>query len=165
MKYSIAILLMIMSIASAQNINYTIKSNSNLRTIKEDKPFSTDIIKGKTFLVNYVDPDKRELNKAFMRELEKFNKGQTGSVAIINLAATWLPNSLIEGELKKSQKAHPTTIYVKDYNKVLVKRWGLKDDDYNTLIFDKNRKLLFKANGKLTAKQQQKVKALLGAKD
>jgi|GEM_PF-1888735 len=164
MRY-FGVVAMMINIALAQNIHYTIEGDKNIRTIKEDKPFSTDIIKGKIFLVNYVDPDERELNKAFMRELEKFNKGQIGSIAIINLAATWLPNSLIEGELKKSQKAHPTTIYVKDYNKVLVKRWGLKDDDYNTLIFDKNRKLIFKANGKLTAKQQQKIKALLGAKE
>ncbi|MBN2824027.1 MAG: transcriptional regulator [Campylobacterales bacterium] len=149
----------------AQTIDYSIKNNTHLRMITNDKPFSTDIIKGKRFLLNYVDPDARELNRAFMRELEAFNKGQIGSIAIINLAATWLPNSLIESELKKSQKAHPTTIYVKDYNKVLVKKWELKDDDYNTLIFDKNRKLLFKAHGKLTPKQQQKIKAFLGAKD
>ncbi|MEA2027787.1 MAG: YtfJ family protein [Campylobacterota bacterium] len=164
MKYIIVTLLIVINIASAQNISYTINENPNLRTIKENKPFSSDIIKGKTFLVNYVDPDERELNKAFMRELEKFNKGQIGSIAIINLAATWLPNSLIEGELRKSQKAHPTTIYVKDYKKVLVKKWELKDDDYNTLIFDKNQKLLFRAHGKLNAKQQAEIKRILGAK-
>jgi len=144
----------------AQN-SYTIKNDNNVRLIKDNRPFSSDIIKGKTFLVNYVDPDAREVNRAFMRELEKLNNGKTGSIAIINLAATWLPNSLIEGELKKSQKVHPTTLYVKDYNKVLVKKWGLKDNDYNTLIFDKNKKLLFKAHGKLTPQQQKQIKEIL----
>jgi len=159
---SLLLILMFLSLVTADSITYSIKGNHDLRTISNDQPFSTDIIKGKRFLLNYVDPDKRELNRAFMRELETFNQGKTGSIAIINLAATWLPNTLIESELKESQKSHPTTLYVKDYAKVLVKAWGLKDDDYNTLIFDQNRKLLFKAHGKLSPFQQEEIKKILG---
>ena len=43
------------------------------------------------------------------------------SVAVINLAATWKPNSIIGLILSSKQKEFPKTIYVEDENSKLVK--------------------------------------------
>jgi len=129
----------------------------------DGKPFSTETIKGKVYLVIYADPDKRELNENFAETIKKqqFDRNRFGSIAIINMKATWIPNFVLNGILKKKQEKYPNTIYVKDYDKVFVKKWGLKDDDYNVLLFDKQGKLLFYKSGKLTEEDIQKVIKLI----
>ncbi len=121
--------------------------------------FSTEMIKGKVYLVLYVDPDVRKKNDKFVEEIkkQKFDKSKFGSIVIINMSATWLPNFALNKILKKKQKQFPDTIYVKDYKKVFVKKWGLKDDDYNVLLFDKNGKLLFYKSGKMSEEDTKKV--------
>jgi len=71
-------------------------------------------------------------------------------VAIINMAATWLPNFAISSSLKEKQKRYPRTIYVRDYKKVLVKAWNLADNNSDVLAFDRQGKLIFRKDGKLT---------------
>ncbi len=68
---------------------------------------------------------------------------------MINMAATWLPNFAISSALKDKQERYPTTIYVRDYKKVLVQKWGLADDNSVVLAFDKDGRLLFRKDGKL----------------
>ena len=121
--------------------------------------FSTEMIKGKVYLVLYVDPDVRKKNDEFVEKIKEqhFDHSKFGSIVIINMAATWLPNFALNKILKKKQKEFPDTIYVKDYKKVFVKKWGLKDDDYNVLLFDKNGKLLFLKSGKMSEEDTQKV--------
>jgi len=70
-------------------------------------------------------------------------------VAIINMAATWLPNFAIASSLESKQKKYPNTIYVKDLKKVLVSGWGMGDDSYNVLILSKQGKILFYKKGTL----------------
>ena len=127
------------------------------------EPFSTKIIKNKVFLVIYADPDKKDLNEDFTERIKKqnFDKTKFGSIAIINMKATWIPNFVLNGILKEKQKKYPNTIYVKDYNKIFVKKWNLKDDDFNVLLFDKDGKLLFYKAGKLTNKDTEKVIKLI----
>ncbi|WP_457624275.1 YtfJ family protein [Persephonella sp.] len=129
----------------------------------DGKPFSTEMIKGKVYLVIYADPDKRDLNEDFAEAIKKqqFDKSRFGSIAIINMKATWIPNFVLNGILKKKQEKYPNTIYVKDYDKVFVKKWGLKDDDYNVMLFDKEGKLLFYKSGKLTEEDTRKVIQLI----
>ncbi|WP_457638742.1 YtfJ family protein [Persephonella sp.] len=129
----------------------------------DGKPFSTETIKGKVYLVVYADPDKKDLNEDFAEAVKKqnFDRSKFGSIAIINMKATWIPNFVLNGILKKKQEKYPNTIYVKDYDKVFVREWGLKDDDYNVLLFDKNGKLLFYKSGKMTEEDTQKVIQLI----
>ena len=123
------------------------------------KPFSTKMIKGKVYLVFYVDPDVRDLNNHFIQKLKKqnFDKEKFGSIVIINMKATWLPGFILNKLLKEKQKEFPDTVYVKDKNKIFVKEWRLKDDDYNVLLFDKSGKLIFYKSGKLSNKDIQTV--------
>ena len=117
------------------------------------------MLKDKVYVLFYVDPDKKSDNEAFIDALHKknYDKEKYGSVAIINLKATWLPNFAIEKKLKAKQKEFPNTIYAKDKTKYLVKEWNLADDASNILIFDKEGKLIYQHEGAVTDKEMQKA--------
>jgi predicted transcriptional regulator len=73
------------------------------------------------------------------------------------MAATWLPNFAISSSLKDKQKRYPRTIYVRDDKKVLVNAWKIADDSSNVLAFDKQGKLIFRKDGKLTTDEIQRL--------
>ena len=118
----------------------------------DGKAWNSSMLKGKMYTLFYVDPDERNLNNDFADALKakKFDRNKANSVAIINLAATWLPNAILESKLKDKQKKFPHTLYVKDKEKVLVKKWGLADDNSDILIFDQQGKLIYKKFGKMS---------------
>jgi len=123
----------------------------------------SSMLKGKIYTVFYVDPDERDLNNALADALKarKFDRKKVNSVAIINLAATWIPNVLLESLLKKKQKKFPDTIYAKDKKKVLVDKWHLADENSDILIFDKKGKLIYKKFGKVTESEIKDVIKLI----
>jgi len=125
--------------------------------------WSSSMLVNKVTLLFYVDPDKKEENSALTKALKAkhFDRNKYRSVAIINLAATWMPDAVIEMKLKAKQKEFPDTLYVKDKKKVLVKKWGLKDDASDVLLFDKNGKLIYKKFGRLGQKEIEKVISLI----
>jgi len=126
-------------------------------------PWESSMLKGKIYTLFYVDPDERDLNNPLADALKakKFDRKKVNSVAIINLAATWLPNIVLEAKLKEKQKKFPHTIYVKDKKKVLVKEWNLADDNSDILIFDKKGKLIYKKFGKVSDDEIKDVIALI----
>ncbi len=132
----------------------------------DGSPWSSNTIKDSVFVMFYVDPDKKSVNEEFSKALKEKKyreKGNFNSIAIVNLAATWKPNFVIEKILKSKQEEFPKTTYVKDKASVLVKEWDLKDDASNVLIFDKNGKLLFYKSGKLDKADTQKAFSLIEA--
>ena len=110
-------------------------------------------MRGKVHVLFYVDPDLKDLNNSAGDALKKedFPRDEFQSIAIINMAATWLPNFAISSALKKKQKRYPTTLYVRDKKKVLVKAWGIADDNSDVLAFDKLGALVYRKDGKLDA--------------
>jgi YtfJ family uncharacterized protein len=127
--------------------------------------WDSSMLKDKVYILFYVDPDEKDVNEAFAEALKKenFDKSKYGTVAIVNLAATWKPNMIINALLKSKQKKFPNAIYVKDKNKKLVKEWGLQDDSSDILVFDKSGKLLYSKAGKLDATEIENVIALIKA--
>lgn len=123
----------------------------------DGNPWSSEELQGKVHVLFYVDPDEKDTNNDASEALnrEKFSREKFQSVGIINMAATWLPNFAISSSLKDKQKRYPTTIYVRDYKKVLVNAWKIADDSSNILAFDKKGKLIFRKDGKLTAEEIQ----------
>jgi YtfJ family uncharacterized protein len=117
----------------------------------DGNPWSSDELKGKVHVLFYVDPDEKDTNNETSEALdkEKFPREKFQSVAIINMAATWLPNFAISSSLEEKQKKYPRTLYVRDYKKVVVKAWGIADDSSDILAFDKQGKLIFRKDGKL----------------
>ncbi len=125
--------------------------------------WNSNMLKDKLYVLFYVDPDKKSDNEAFIDALHEknYDKEKYGSVAIINLKATWLPNFAIEKKLKTKQEEFPHTIYAKDKTKYLVKEWNLADDASNILIFDKEGKLIYQHNGLMETDEMQSVFELI----
>lgn len=125
----------------------------------DGKPWSSEELQGKVFVIFYVDPDEKDTNEGASEALnrEKFPTDKFQSYGIINMAATWLPNFAISSALEEKQKKYPKTIYVRDYRKVLVQAWKIADDSSNVLAFDKKGKLIFRKDGKLTNEEIQKL--------
>jgi len=139
-------------------------SGENGGLVKEDAPWNSSMLKNNVFVMFYVDPDEKDLNEHYAQALKQFKKENDlhfQSIAIINLAATWKPNFVIETILKSKQKEFPDTIYVKDKNKVLVKAWEVGDDTSNIIIFDKNGKVIFYKSGKMEDADIKKSFALI----
>jgi uncharacterized protein len=113
--------------------------------------WSSKEVIGKVFVLFYVDPDVKKLNEHVKKRLlkEKFPPDQFGFIAVMNMAATWIPNFAIESMLKNAQKEFPYTIIVKDKTKELVKKWGLKDDCSDVVAFNKKGQVIFSKDGKL----------------
>jgi len=121
--------------------------------------WNSDSIKGKVYTLFYVDPDEKSMNEHVEDALKaaNFPKDKFGSIAVINLDATWIPNVLIENTLEEKQKKFPKTIYVKDKKKVLVKKWSIKDNSYATIVFDQLGRVIFQHDGKMSDDDVKKL--------
>lgn len=118
-------------------------------------PWSTEAIKDRLWLLFYVAPSRRDDNEALKEALkaENFAEDKLGSIAIINMASTWVPNIILESALKKNQERYPKTIYVKDLQKTLVNKWKLKDDSFEVVLFDRSGKVLLYRSGDFSPDQ------------
>ena len=118
---------------------------------KDGSEWNTSSIKDKVYVMFYVDPDEKSVNEHFSKALKakEYDRSTYGSIAVVNLGATWKPNFIIEKILKSKQEEFPDTIYVKDKEKVLVEAWEIEDDASNILIFDKDGTVLFYKSGKM----------------
>ncbi len=121
--------------------------------------WSSSELQGKVFVLFYADPDEADLNNDASEAIkaEDFDKQKYGSVAVINMAATWMPNFAIQMKLESKQKDYPTTTYVKDMEKILVEQWGLADDSNDVLIFDCEGKVVFSVDGQLNPSQIEEM--------
>jgi YtfJ family uncharacterized protein len=138
-------------------------SDDNGGLVKDASAWDSATLKDKVLVMFYVDPDEKDLNDEFSQILKKkkYNRENYGSLAVINLAATWKPNFIISSILKSKQKEFPDTIYVKDKNKILVKEWKLADDNSDIIIFAKNGKVLFHKDGKMQENDIQNALKLI----
>jgi YtfJ family uncharacterized protein len=131
--------------------------------IVDGPAWSSAMIKNKVTVLFYVDPDRKDDNNVLDKALQAkhFNRKKYRSIAIVNMEATWMPDAIIERKLSNKKKEFPDTLYVKDKNKVLVKKWGLEDDASDVLLFDKSGKLIYKKFGRLGHKEIAKVIKLI----
>ncbi len=131
--------------------------------VKDGSAWSSASIKGKVYILFYVDPDEKDKNEHFSQALKAkhYNHENFGSIAIVNMAATWKPNFVIEKILESKQKEFPRTIYVKDKASVLVKEWNLADNESDILLFNKDGLLLFYKAGKMSHDDMNKIFKLI----
>jgi uncharacterized protein len=129
-----------------------VELKDNLGGRLDGKSWSSDELKGKIHVLFYVDPDEKDTNNETSEALdkEKFPAEKFQSVAIINMAATFMPNFLISSSLKEKQEKYPRTLYLRDYKKVIVQEWKLADDSSDVVAFDRSGKVIFRKDGKLT---------------
>ena len=104
-----------------------------------------------------------DLNEETSQMLDKQNYplDKYGSYGIINMDATWMPNFLIGEALKDKQRKYPNTKFIKDFKKVFVKDWQLKDDSNAMMVFNRKGERVFYVDGKLTKKQSDEMVALI----
>lgn len=160
----LALTLTCMSISAQEKLKATEISGDKGGRL-DGKAWSSEELTGKVHVLFYVDPDEKDTNEHVGQALKKenFSREVYQSWAIINMAATWLPNFALESALEKKQKMYPDTVYVKDFSKTLVKEWDLKDDASNVVLFNKNGEVLFKFHGKATDEQIAKLLELVKA--
>jgi len=161
LSFALSINLLALSIGETPKEVSIQKDNGGL--VKDGLEWNSSSIKDKIIVLFYVDPDEKDTNAHFNQILKdkKYNFEKFGSIAIINLAATWKPNFVIESILKSKQKEFTRTIYVKDKNSVLVNEWGLKDDSSEVLLFSKDSKLLFYNSGKMSNEDIKQILKLI----
>jgi len=125
----------------------------------DGKAWKSSMLKDKVYVMFYVDPDEKDKNEHFVQALKKkhYDRSKYGSIAVINMAATWKPNFVIEKILASKQKEFKDTIYVKDKKSVLVKKWDLADDNSDIVIFDKDGVVVFYKAGKMSQEDMQKA--------
>ncbi len=125
----------------------------------DGRQWSSSELTGKVSVLFYVDPDEKDRNNPASEALKKANFPAAAfqSYGIINMASSWMPNFAITAALKVKQKRYPTTIYVRDYQRVLVKTWHIADNNSDVLAFDKSGKLIFEKDGKLSADDIRKL--------
>ena len=127
--------------------------------------WNSSMLVGKTTMLMYVDPDEKgkgEVYKPTIEALEKdldFNKFQI--LVILNLKATWKPNAVIEMLLKKKSKNYPKRLYVLDKDSILVKEWKLADNEYNTLVDNKDSKEIYSHYGKWQEGEMSEIYTLI----
>jgi len=127
-------------------------------------PWSSRDMKGRVTVLFYVDPDCKDRNEHVAEAIRTrhYPGDRFGSVAVVNLAATWKPKWIIGAILRRKQKKYPRTVYVFDRRKVLVREWGLADDDYEIAAFDPAGRVLFRKAGRFS---DGDVKSLLHVLD
>ena len=120
---------------------------------------SEELVSGKVIVLFYVDPDESELNNHVSDALkaENYPKEKYGSIGMANMAATWLPNFAINMKLKSKQEQYKNTLYVKDLEKTLVKKWELSDDNSDVVVFGKDGSVLYSVDGKFTDAQVKEI--------
>ena len=99
----------------------------------------------KILQINYVDPDKSEMNEEFNDRVKKaidvdslISRDSFKGIGIADCASSWKPDFLIQAIGGKKAKKFETTVLF-DYSAVLRKSWNLDKDSYNVIILDKDR--------------------------
>lgn len=139
----------------------SLEGNSGGKT--DSTPWSTSELTGKAWSLFYVDPDEKDMNKEAQEAIKakKFPIEKLRSAAIINMAATAIPNFILSNRIAKSQSEYPTTVYVKDLNKAIVKNWDLADNSSNLIILGSDGLVKYVYKGKLPADEISKMLSII----
>ena len=127
--------------------------------------WDSSTLQGKTTMLMYVDPDEKSKGEIFKPTIEALEKDLDFSrfqiLVILNLDATWKPNAVIRSMMKSKVTDYPKRTYILDNSSVLVKNWGLQDDEYNTLVISDEGKVIYSHSGKWKKDEMRHINALV----
>ncbi|NQV41040.1 MAG: transcriptional regulator [Candidatus Marinimicrobia bacterium] len=129
----------------------------------DDTAWSSSELVGKVWVVVHADPDESEMNNAATEALKAkdYDLDYYGSVALINMAATWKPNFAINLILTGKQKDYPSTVYVRDNDNLVGEKWGLANDSNNMVVFDPTGRVIFSVDGQVSDNDIKKMIAMI----
>jgi predicted transcriptional regulator len=161
LSFAVAILLFVTP-ALAEDLKVGMKATDWSFKDTEGKIYTMASWAGKVLLVNYVDPDKADLNEHFQDAMKKavdekrLKKEHYKGIGIADCAATWKPNFAIRLIAGRKAKKYNTTILF-DYKAILREAWGLKKDTANAILLDKNRICRVIVRGRVSDDQVEKL--------
>lgn len=141
------------------------KIPSEVELSSGDSSWSSRSLKNKVHLLIYSNTSSKNLNEQATDAVKekKFPRDQFASVAVVNMKDSWQPNFLINRAIAEKAKQYKDTIYVKDFDRTLVKAWDLKGDSNDILVFDKQGKLVYNKNGKLSKEDTVKLLSIISS--
>ena len=160
---SILVCMNLYSLELGEIPKYLELSGENGCVVKTKETWTSKNIKNKLNVILYVDPDKKEINSDFITKLLEDNKdnNKVDKIAIVNTKSSWKPSFLIDQYIKRKQEDNPNVLFLKDNNKILVKKWGLKDEDTNILILSEYGNVMFVKSGKLNDNDKKEIERLI----
>ncbi|WP_456392286.1 YtfJ family protein [Nitratifractor sp.] len=129
----------------------------------DGSPWSSRALRGKVHLILYMDPSLRKKAMPFLKALDarRFDARAYSTVAIVNLADTWMPDAILESLLaKKSRELHATE-FIFDRKKSLLKPWHLADHACNLILIDRKGRILYRRRGIPDPAQSERIFRLI----
>ena len=130
--------------------------------LEDDRPWVAEFGAMPT-IIFYVDPDERATNDHVAQAIKNSNLRPDAirSYAIINYAASWLPNLFIQNAIEQKQKEFVHTTYVKDLTKRIVSCWSVADDASVVMLVAKDGVLKFYHAGAVPPAKLEEFMSLL----
>lgn len=110
----------------------------------DSRPYTMEDWGGKVLLVNYTDPDEKEMNSHFTDAVKRaadsglLKEATFRGIGIADCKASWKPDSLIRSFGAAAAKKYDTVILF-DYDASLRNAWGLMENGANAILLDKDR--------------------------
>jgi len=127
--------------------------------------WDSSMLQGKTTMLMYVDPDEKSKGEVFKPTIEAFEKDldfdKFQILVILNLNATWKPDFLIKSLMKSKLTDYPKRTYILDTDSVLVKKWGVTDNEYNTLVINDKSQVIYSHSGEWKEGEIDKINLLI----
>ncbi|GAA3648278.1 YtfJ family protein [Flavivirga jejuensis] len=139
------------SLEVGKEVPFILLSEENGGFLKTKTDWKASDISGEPTLVMYIDPDNEKDNLHVEEKIQNtFKNSKIRVFGIVNLEATKLPFFAVKMKLKKRENKNESLQIVLDKNRIVEKIWGLQDDKYHVLFFDKKGVLRFIKNGVLS---------------
>ncbi|WP_240329272.1 YtfJ family protein [Helicobacter suis] len=126
------------------------------------KAWSSQSLPGKVRILQHIAGRKsvKAENQPLMDKIvaQHFDASKYQTTNIINVDdATMGTGLFVRGETKKAKKEHPDSQVVMDNEGVVQKAWGLKKQESLIVVLDKEGKVRFVHEGRLSSAQIQQV--------
>jgi len=126
-------------------------------------PWHSRSLLGKMHLIIYMDPGLHTEAMPFLRALDArhYPRRAYSTIAVVNLADTWMPDAILESLLAKQSRKLYSTRFVFDCQKALLGPWKLADHACNLILVDRRGKILYRYRGIPDSRLSEKIFTLI----
>lgn len=134
----------------------------------DGKVLQLQTLKGKPILIVYEDRDSAKQNQSLKDDLSKLATGdkykqQIALAAIADVSSYdwWPAKGFVKDAIREESKKQKTTIYC-DWDGGFRKAYGIKRGVSNVILVGRDGKVLFAAEGAISADARKRLVSLLG---